>query len=73
MLLGRMLDTTIRGIVYEASGSVPASALEAGARIVQSACEASMIPYALLRAGADDHARWLEEASAAAVRLLEAR
>jgi uncharacterized protein YbjT (DUF2867 family) len=72
MLLGRMLDTTIRGIVYEANGSVPGDVLEAGARIVQIACEGSRIPYVLLRADSREHGPWLEEASEAAAGLLRA-
>jgi nucleoside-diphosphate-sugar epimerase len=71
MLLGRMLDTTIRGIVYEASGTVGRSVLEAGARSVRRACEGSRIPYELLRADPADHLSWLDQASGAAERLLE--
>lgn len=48
MLLLRMLDSTVRGIVYEATGSVDASVLGAGAERVRTFCEDSRIPYALL-------------------------
>lgn len=48
MLLLRMLDSTVRGIVYEATGSVDPSLLDAGAQRVRAFCEGSMIPYALL-------------------------
>jgi hypothetical protein len=48
MLLLRMLDSTVRGIVYEATGSVDASILDAGAQRVRAFCEGSRIPYALL-------------------------
>ncbi len=51
MLLARMLDTTVRGIVYEASGSVDREVLAAGADLVRKRCEDSRIPYALLGAG----------------------
>lgn len=50
MLLERMLDTTVRGVVYEAVGSVDEEILEAGARRVRYACERSLIPYGLLTA-----------------------
>ena len=73
MLLGRMLDSTVRGIVYEASGSVSSAALTAGARIVKSACDGAATPYALLRAEPRDHGGWLEEASAVTTGLLEVR
>ena len=54
MLLLRMLDSTVRGIVYEAIGSVDSSILDAGAERVRTFCEGSRIPYALLDAdGAD--------------------
>jgi hypothetical protein len=62
MLLARMLDTTVRGVVYE----VPDGDLGAGAAgIVRAACEGSLIPYVLLEAARDDHAPWLAAASAA--------
>jgi hypothetical protein len=48
MLLLRMLDSTVRGIVYEAAGSVDASILSAAAERVRTFCEDSRIPYALL-------------------------
>ncbi|MGZ4186170.1 MAG: NAD(P)H-binding protein [Solirubrobacteraceae bacterium] len=48
MLLLRMLDSTVRGIVYEATGSVDPSILDTGAERVRAFCEGSMIPYALL-------------------------
>jgi nucleoside-diphosphate-sugar epimerase len=58
MLLTRMLDTTVRAIVYEAAGSVDPAVLEAGAARVRAHCEDSRIPYGLLRADPADHAGW---------------
>ncbi len=58
MLLTRMVDTTVRGIVYEASGSVEAAVLEAGAARVRERCEDARIPYALLRADPGDVEAW---------------
>ena len=55
MLISRMLDTTVRGIVYEGSGTVEDHVLREGARHVLAACEASMIPCALLEADPADH------------------
>ena len=54
MLLLRMLDSTVRGIVYEAIGSVDSSILDAGAERVRTFCEGSRIPYALLDADSAD-------------------
>lgn len=65
MLLTRMVDTTVRGIVYEASGSVDARVLEAGATRVRECCEDSRIPYALLRADPGDAGVWTVAAVAA--------
>lgn len=58
MLLERMLDTTVRGVVYERSGSVDPALLARGAERVRYACERSLIPYVLLAADPLDHAGW---------------
>ncbi len=73
MLISRMLDTTVRAIVYEASGTVDHDVLDGGARRVVAACEGSMIPYALLEADPDDHRRWLSDAHGAVRKLLGSR
>jgi Trk K+ transport system NAD-binding subunit len=52
MLLLRMLDSTVRGIVYEASGTVDPAMLGAGAQRVRAFCEGSRIPYSLLAGAA---------------------
>jgi uncharacterized protein YbjT (DUF2867 family) len=72
MLLDRMLDTTIRGIVYEAVGTVPAEILAGGADRVRRACERSLIPYVLLTADPADHAGWVPAAAGAVERALMA-
>jgi len=48
MLLEKMIDTTSRGIVYEAAGTVDAQLLAGGAERVRHACARSLIPFALL-------------------------
>lgn len=70
MLLERVLDTTVRGIVYEASGSVDPALLESGAARVRSACARSLIPYALVSADSADHDAWLRDATAAVEQML---
>jgi uncharacterized protein YbjT (DUF2867 family) len=72
-LLERMLDTTVRGIVYEAAGDLDPELLVAGAARVRRACERSRIPYALLDVSPQDHGAWLAQAAAAAQRLLQRR
>lgn len=72
MLLTRILDTTVRGIVYETRGSVDGDTLAAGAELVRGRCEASLIPYALLDADPLEPVIWLEEAITAVLGLLDA-
>lgn len=63
MLLERTIDTTVRGLVYEAAGSVDPALLEDGAETVERACGYSEIPHALLRADpAAGHETWLTAA-----------
>jgi uncharacterized protein YbjT (DUF2867 family) len=72
MLLTKMLDTTVRGIVYEVAGSVEPEVLAAGARIVADACTDSRIPYVLLDQDPSDHDGWLRAALSAVATVLEA-
>jgi hypothetical protein len=65
MLLSKMIDSTVRGIVYEAAGQVPAAILDRGARRVRAFCEDSRVPYVLLDSARAEHAAWLGEAVAA--------
>lgn len=65
MLVERAVDTTVRGLLYEAAGSAAGpdgARLAAGAETVRAACGRSEIPYALLREEPGDHGRWLEAA-----------
>jgi uncharacterized protein YbjT (DUF2867 family) len=71
MLLTRMLDTTVRAIVYEAAGTIDSSVLEAGADRVRAHCEDARIPYALLRADPADHLGWVAAAVAAVTSTLD--
>jgi hypothetical protein len=71
MLLTRMVDTTVRGIVYEAAGSVDPGILEAGAALVRARCEDARIPYVLLRDDPADNHAWTAGAVAAVKRALD--
>jgi hypothetical protein len=73
MLLERSLDTTVRGIVYEAAGSVDPAVLRAGAERVRSACVRSSIPYLMLDVDPSDHVAWLSAAAGAVDRVLGAQ
>lgn len=62
MLLERMLDTTVRGIVYETRGSADPELLAAGGERVRWWCERSLIPYVFLDADPSDVSRWVSAA-----------
>jgi NAD(P)H-binding len=62
MLLGRMIDSTVRGILYEATGEVDPAVLRSGAACVQRVCEDSRIPHLLLVSDPAIHATWLADA-----------
>ena len=73
MLLTRMLDTTVRGIVYEAAGSVDRALLDAGAELVRERGEDSRIPFVLLDADPGDASAWVSAAVRAVDRVLTQR
>jgi hypothetical protein len=64
------IDTTVRGFVYEARGTVPAEMLRGGVEIVRSVAERNAIPLALLEADPSDTGAWLAQALAAVESLL---
>jgi uncharacterized protein YbjT (DUF2867 family) len=70
MLVERMLDTTVRGILYEAAGSVDPGLLKSGAARVRARCERSLIPYVLLDSDPSERELWLRGALAGVQRLL---
>ncbi len=73
MLLERMLDTTVRGVVYQAAGSVNPATLSHGADRVRYACERSLIPYELLTADPATDQGWVSQAVEAVQRALLGR
>jgi len=73
MMLEKTTDTTVRGVVYEATGTVDPAALAAGVEEMRRARRTNEIPYALLEAGRADGPTWLRAARAAIDALLTAR
>jgi hypothetical protein len=72
--LGQVIDTTVRGFVYEAAGgAVPADVLAGGERIVRRVAERNEIPVRFLRADPEGPDLWLEDARAAIDALLLGR
>lgn len=65
MLLEKLIDTTVRGVVYEAAGTVPSDVLALGAERVRTGCSRSRIPYALIESDPSDWEAWLDRALAA--------
>jgi hypothetical protein len=73
MMLEKTTDTTVRGVVYEAAGTVAPELLATGADEVRRAQRINEIPYALLTADCADRAAWIAAARAAIDALLTAR
>ncbi len=60
------IDSTVRGLLYEAGGSsIPAGALAEGERIAREIAQRSSIPLAILDADPVDTPLWLERANGA--------
>lgn len=71
--IGQTIDTTVRGLVYEAAGSVDAATLAAGRALVTGRAAYNEIPLALLEADPHDRERWRVAALSAIERLLAGR
>ena len=69
-LLEKLVDTPVRGVVYEAAGSVDPRVLEAGAELVRSAGGTWRIPFEVVAAVPEDAATWSSEMLNLAVGLL---
>ena len=70
MLTEKIVDTSVRGLLYEAAGTVDPEALQEGELIARAARATWNIPLAVLATPPDDCAAWTREALAAVERLL---
>ncbi|HEV2058205.1 MAG TPA: NAD(P)H-binding protein [Solirubrobacteraceae bacterium] len=70
MMLSKSIDTTVRGIVYEAVGTVAPETLQAGIAQLRRACELNEIPFEIVTADPADSDGWAASARAAIDRLL---
>jgi len=70
MMLEKVTDTTVRGVLYEAAGTVGAEALRNGAAEVARARELNEIPGALLEADPRDEDAWVAAARVGIERVL---
>jgi hypothetical protein len=71
--LSQTIDTTVRGLVYEAAGSVDARTLAAGAELVTQRTTYNEIPLRVLDADPREQERWHAQALRAIAELLEPR
>ena len=71
-LMEHLVDTPVRGFVYEAAGSVDAPLLESGAQIVRQASDTWRIRVQVVSADPADHEAWLEAMKEAVERTLSA-
>jgi len=69
-LMERLVDTPVRGVVYEAVGSVDAALLEAGAEIVRTASRTWRIPVEIVGSEPNDPAEWSQKMGDLALGLL---
>ena len=72
MMLDKTADTTVRGVVYEAAGTVGREVLETGVEEVRRARRTNEIPFALVEVDRSDRAAWLSAGRAAIDALLTA-
>ena len=59
----RLVDTHVRGLVYEGAGSAPPAVLARGRRIVEEASQRWRIPVAVIEADPADPEAWVEAAA----------
>jgi hypothetical protein len=70
MLLARLIDTPVRGVVYEARGTVSEHVLAAGSELVRRAWGRVRLPFELLETAPEDGEAWLAAALASVERLV---
>jgi hypothetical protein len=68
--INQTIDTSVRGLVYEAAGTVDASALAAGRALISERAAFNAIPLAVLDSDPLDVASWTRDARAAIDALL---
>jgi hypothetical protein len=69
--LDHTIDSAVRGLVYEAAGSVDERTLARGRRLVSRFAERNAIPLAIIGSGPRDSGAWLADGLDGLVALLE--
>ena len=72
-LLERLVDTPVRGFVYEGAGTVDPKLLSGGAEIVQRARDIWRIPVAVTETRRESGPGWVEELETTVIELLSRR
>ena len=70
MLCEKLVDTHVRGLVYEGAGTLPAGVLAGGAEVVRRAAATWSIPVAVLTTDPAECEAWSRDAAAAVENLL---
>ena len=73
MLLERIVDTPVRGLLYEAAGPLDIAWYARGAELVAEARKTWKVPIEVIDTNPYEHSAWLRDAVAAVDRLLGAR
>jgi hypothetical protein len=71
-LLEELVDTPVRGIVYEGAGRAPLQVFARGRQVVEAAARVWRIPAEVVTVDPGDHDDWRTEMLAAANRLISA-
>jgi hypothetical protein len=71
-MLSQTIDTTVRGVIYEAAGTVEGSRLAAGADLVGRWAAFNRVPHRILVGDPADRAAWVDGAVGAVGGLLSA-
>jgi nucleoside-diphosphate-sugar epimerase len=72
-LLERLVETPVRGFVYEGSGTVDDEVLAGGAELVRNAERTWRIPVAIIRTPREHGPAWVEELETSVVEILARR
>lgn len=72
-LLERLVDTPVRGFVYEGAGTVDSKVLDGGAELVRHAEQAWRIPVAVTETSREHGPAWVEELETKVIELLAQR
>jgi hypothetical protein len=70
MMLSKTIDTTVRGVVYEASGTAGPDALASGIAELRRTCERNEIPYEIVDEDPAHEEAWIAATRQAISRLL---